>query len=811
MTTEPILGVDLGSTCRCAALERGEPEVVPCGADGAGVPAAVSVADDGDVVVGRAAARRAALHPERTLADAFAPLGRRDAVALGCEEYVPEGLAAAVLRRMRRDAAGHLDGTVRRAVLAVPSPWDARRRRAVEDAAEIAGLDVERILPGPVAAATGWGFADRADRRVLVCDVGGSTVDVGLADLGGGIVEVIAARGDPDFGGRDVDRAVADHLLETLADERTVDPTDPGARWRVREAVADARVDFATRDRAAVFVPNVARTDAGRVDLRRTLSRGEFDAAAASALGRLEGPVVRTLSDAGERGAGGRGLDGVVLVGDRSWSPPVEDRVVGAVRRETGDDVDVARADVAVAGGGTREAAVALGAAVHGGVLAGSVDDVATLDVAPLSLGVAVAGGGFEPLVERATTIPTEEAKTFTTTADGQPAAGVRVLEGEDAVLGEVLVEDLPSAPAGEPEIEVTLSVDENRAVAVHVELERRATVRERAVGTDLGLRTEVLVDLQWAMEGNGPAAGALRHPGGPVRRDPRGPVAGADGTTAIVRRFDNLEDVDGVGEDLAEHLREAGYGSVRDLADADRDELTAAIHPFVAAGGGEDPLARAESVADTITEALKPYGGADGAGSVVGAGSGDRAGPDGEADDRGSAGSRDDGASDPDGSADRLSEPIEFADDLDEVAVERLLDVRDDLKRAVAADADDPAVVRSGVEMTRRRLDGADGGPVAAVRRTLADVAAGDADDAGAVRRRARDAVDRIDAVLADAAVEVVDPDPGTSANPDRHRVVGSEPAEYPEGHVVEVVASGYARDGTVRRPAKVRVSDGG
>ena len=468
------VGIDLGTTNSVVSvLEGGDPVVIPNAEGSRTTPSVVAFSKGGDVLVGEVAKRQAITNPDRTIRSVKRHMGKAGWSAdIEGKAYKAQEISARVLMKLKRDAEEYLGDSVNQAVVTVPAYFDDAQRTATTEAGRIAGLEVLRIINEPTAAALAYGLDKETDDQViLVFDLGGGTFDVSVLELGEGVFEVKSTSGDTALGGDDWDAAVIGWLVGSFKGDHGVDlSADPMAMQRLKEAAEKAKIELSQTLSTQINLPFVTATDQGPLHLDYTLSRAKFQELTADLLARCRGPFEQAISDAGlKQGA----IDHVVLVGGSTRMPAVADLVQEMTGREPNKTVNP-------------DEVVAVGAAIQAGVLKGEVKDVLLLDVTPLSLGIETKGGVMTTLIERNTTIPTRKSEIFTTAEDGQPSVEIHVLQGErqmaayNKTLGKFQLVDLPPAPRGMPQIEVTFDIDANGIV--HVSAQDKATGKEQSM-----------------------------------------------------------------------------------------------------------------------------------------------------------------------------------------------------------------------------------------------------------------------------------------------------------------------------------------
>ncbi|MBY0146809.1 molecular chaperone DnaK [Neobacillus niacini] len=453
-----IIGIDLGTTNSCVAvLEGGEPKVIPNPEGNRTTPSVVAF-KNGERQVGEVAKRQAITNPN-TIMSIKRHMGTDYKVEAEGKNYTPQEMSAIILQYLKSYAEDYLGEPVTKAVITVPAYFNDAERQATKDAGKIAGLEVERIINEPTAAALAFGL-DKTDQdqTVLVYDLGGGTFDVSILELGDGVFEVKSTAGDNRLGGDDFDQVIIDYLVEQFKKENGIDLSqDKMALQRLKDAAEKAKKDLSGVTSTQISLPFITAGAAGPLHLEVTMSRAKFDELSAHLVERTMGPTRQALSDAGLSPSQ---LDKVILVGGSTRIPAVQE----AIKKATGQEPHR---------GVNPDEVVAMGAAIQGGVITGDVKDVVLLDVTPLSLGIETMGGVFTKLIDRNTTIPTSKSQVFSTAADNQTAVDIHVLQGErpmanlNKTLGRFQLTDIPPAPRGIPQVEVTFDIDKNGIVNV--------------------------------------------------------------------------------------------------------------------------------------------------------------------------------------------------------------------------------------------------------------------------------------------------------------------------------------------------------
>lgn len=455
-----IIGIDLGTTnSAVAVMEGGEPTIIPNVEGNRTTPSVVAFTKNGERLVGETAKRQAITNAARTITSIKREMGTDYKVKIDDKEYTPEEISAMILQKIKSDVESYLGETVSEAVITVPAYFTDSQRQATKDAGKIAGLDVKRIINEPTAAALAYGMdKDTEQHKIMVFDLGGGTFDVSILEIGDGVFEVLATRGNNRLGGDDFDEVLMKYMISEFKKENGIDLSkDVTAMQRLKDAAEKAKKELSTTMTTNVNLPFITAVDGAPVHLNMDIKRAKFEELTSDLVDKTLTPVREALNDAGLTASK---IDKVLLVGGSTRIPAVQEAVKKLIGKEPQKDINP-------------DECVAIGAAIQGGVLTGEVKDLLLLDVTPLSLGIETMGGVMTRLIERNTTIPAKKSQIFSTAADGQTAVDIHVLQGErefahdNTTLGRFQLTGIPAAPRGVPQIEVTFDIDANGIVNV--------------------------------------------------------------------------------------------------------------------------------------------------------------------------------------------------------------------------------------------------------------------------------------------------------------------------------------------------------
>lgn len=483
-----VIGIDLGTTnSAVAVLEGKEPKIITNPEGNRTTPSVVAF-KDGEVQVGEVAKRQAITNPN-TIVSIKRHMGEADyKVKVGDKEYTPQEISAFILQYIKKFSEDYLGEEVKDAVITVPAYFNDAQRQATKDAGKIAGLNVQRIINEPTASALAFGLNKDQDEKVLVYDLGGGTFDVSVLQLGDGVFQVLSTNGDTHLGGDDFDHRIMDWLIKNFKDENGVDLSkDKMAMQRLKDAAEKAKKDLSGVSSTHISLPFISASEAGPLHLEADLTRAKFDELTADLVEKTKVPFDNALKDAGLTV---NDIDKVILNGGSTRIPAVQKAVKEWAGKEPDHSINP-------------DEAVAMGAAIQGGVISGDVKDIVLLDVTPLSLGIETMGGVFTKLIDRNTTIPTSKSQIFSTAADNQPAVDVHVLQGErpmaadDKTLGRFELTDIPPAPRGVPQIQVTFDIDKNGIVNVSAKDMGTGKEQKITIKSSSGLSDEEIKRMQ--------------------------------------------------------------------------------------------------------------------------------------------------------------------------------------------------------------------------------------------------------------------------------------------------------------------------
>ncbi len=581
-----IIGIDLGTTNSCVSVMEGnEPVVIPNDEGGRTTPSVVAFLDNGERKIGNPAKRQAITNPTRTIASIKRFMGSRftevkdeagrtayktmkgdnDTVRVDIDgrKYTPQEISAMILQKMKKTAEDFLGSTVTEAVITVPAYFNDSQRQATKEAGEIAGLTVKRIINEPTAAALAYGLDKKnADMTIAVYDLGGGTFDISILELGDGVFEVKSTNGDTHLGGDDFDRVLIDHLADTFQKQENMDlRKDPMALQRLKEAAEKAKIELSSSTSTEVNLPYVTAVDGVPKHLVVKISRAEFEKLAYDLVQRTLKPCQEALKDSGLAKSE---IDEIILVGGSTRIPAIQEAVEKFFGKKPNKGVNP-------------DEVVAVGAAIQGGVLSGDVQDVLLLDVTPLSLGIETMGNVFDVVIEANSTIPTKKSKVYSTAADNQPSVEIHILQGERPMakdnrpVGRFVLSDIPPAPRGVPQIEVTFDMDANGILSVSAKDKGTGKEQSIRIEASTGLSKEEIEKMKAEAEANADAD-----------RKEREKVDKLNGADTLI--FQTEKQLKEFGEKIPEEKKGAIEAGLADLRTAHQSQDLDAVETATAA-----------------------------------------------------------------------------------------------------------------------------------------------------------------------------------------------------------------------------------